>query len=159
MRVKGVQDEDFTNYKKPSMFIACPSCNFKCDRENGCQLCQNMPLAQSPDIIVNGESLIDRYLKNGISKAIVFGGLEPFDTFDDIISMVSLLRDVYNCDDDVVIYTGYDKTEIPDYVDSLRRYRNIFIKFGRFRPNQRKHRDPILGVDLASDNQYAEKIS
>ena len=35
----------------------------------------------------------------------------------------------------------------------------IIIKYGRFIPNQQKHYDEILGVYLASDNQYAEKIS
>ena len=36
---------------------------------------------------------------------------------------------------------------------------NIIIKFGRFVPMQQPHFDPILGVNLASDNQYAKQIS
>ena len=41
----------------------------------------------------------------------------------------------------------------------LKKYSNIIIKFGRFIPNQKPHYDPVLGVELASDNQYGEKIS
>jgi hypothetical protein len=35
---------------------------------------------------------------------------------------------------------------------------NIVIKFGRYRPGQQKHFDEVLGVELASDNQYAKRI-
>ena len=35
MRVKTVVDEDFTNYKKPSMFIGTISCGGKCCIEAG----------------------------------------------------------------------------------------------------------------------------
>ena len=38
-------------------------------------------------------------------------------------------------------------------------YKNIIIKYGRYIPNQTPHRDEVLGVNLASDNQYAERIS
>ena len=159
MNVKGLVDEDFVNYKKPSMFIACPTCTFKCDKENGCQLCQNMSLASAIGVQIPIDVIIKRYLKNDISKAIVFGGLEPFDSFDDIKEFVFKLRCEYQCDDDVVIYTGYNKEEILDKICSLSEYKNIIIKFGRFRPNEQSHVDPILGVALASRNQYAEKIS
>lgn len=159
MKVKGVVDEDFVNYAKPSMFISFPVCSFKCDRENGCQYCQNMPLASMPDIDVEPKALVQRYLDNGITHAIVFGGLDPMDSFDDLLSIIRVLRIDFGCDDDVVIYTGYDKREIPTYLKSLSEYRNIIIKYGRFRPNQTRHRDEVLGVDLASDNQYAERLS
>ena len=32
MIIKGLIDEDFINYKKPSMVIEFPYCNFKCDK-------------------------------------------------------------------------------------------------------------------------------
>ena len=57
MKVKGITDECFTDYKLPAMFIAVNSCSFKCDRENGCQLCQNMALAREPDIEVSKAQL------------------------------------------------------------------------------------------------------
>jgi len=35
MIIKGLIDEDFVNYKKPSMTIMMPYCTFKCDKEYG----------------------------------------------------------------------------------------------------------------------------
>ena len=63
------------------------------------------------------------------------------------------------CIDDIVIYTGYNLNEIEDKVNILKNYKNIIIKFGRFIPNNKIHYDEILGVYLASDNQYALKIN
>lgn len=159
MKIKGIKDEDFVNYKKPAMFISSSSCSFKCDKENGCQLCQNMALAFAPIKEISSENLIQRYLNNPISHAIVFGGLEPLDSFEEIINFIELLRVKYQCQDDVVIYTGYNYDEIVKYIAILCNYSNIIIKFGRFRPNQQKHFDEVLGVYLASNNQYAKKIS
>ena len=59
--------------------------------------------------------------------------------------------------DDIVIYTGYYKEEIIDKVNLLNQLGNIVIKYGRYIPNQEKHYDGILGVNLASNNQYAER--
>lgn len=101
--------------------------------------------------------LIERYMNNPITSAIVCGGLEPFDSWDDLQELVYRLR--LNTNDDIVIYTGYEYKEINYAVDWLTQFPNIIIKFGRFIPNQQPHYDEILGVKLASDNQYAEVIS
>ena len=162
MIIKGIIDEDFINYKKPSMVIMCPTCSFKCDKECGEQVCQNSALATAPDIQIDNFSIVDRYLKNPITKAIVFSGLEPFDSFEDMYSIVYALRQ-RNCTDDVVIYTGYDRDEISTmkradgffYIDSLILLRPIIVKYGRYKPNQKMKYDEVLGVNLASDNQYA----
>jgi hypothetical protein len=62
--------------------------------------------------------------------------------------------------DFIVIYSGFYLSEINDKVEHLRQnYDNIIIKFGRFVPNQEPHYDEVLGVRLASSNQYAERIS
>ena len=84
-------------------------------------------------------------------------GLEPFDSWDDLIGLVKQLRE--STDDDIVIYTGYYKEEIADKVALLSKYKNIVIKYGRYIPRQEKHYDDVLGVYLASSNQYAERIS
>ena len=49
MRVKGIIEEDFTNFKLPSMFINTCFCDFKCCTESnlGIEVCQNAPLAQA----------------------------------------------------------------------------------------------------------------
>lgn len=153
MIIKGLISEDFINYRKPSMVIMFPYCNFKC----GAEYCQNSPLAKESNINLEISDIITRYVNNHITEAIVMQGLEPFDSWRDLLEFVKQLRD--KCQDDIVIYTGYNKDEVDDKINVLSIYKNIIIKFGRFVPNQEKHYDEILGVYLASDNQFAEKIS
>ena len=158
MIVKNIIDEDFTNYKQCAMFIGFPTCTFKCEHECGCKgMCQNTALVTCPGIEVSCRDIIKRYLDNPLTSAIVCGGLEPMDSLEDLLELIHELRLFY--DDPVIIYTGYYKEEISDIIEKLKSYTNIIIKFGRFVPNQEKHYDPILGVYLASDNQYAEVIS
>jgi hypothetical protein len=154
--VKGVIDEDFVNYKVPSMSIVCPYCTFKCDKECGMSVCQNSSLAKADVIDVSIDNLMKRYLRNPITKAIVFNGLEPFDSFEDVFKFIERIREFRK--DDIVIYTGYNENEVADYVNRLKNFGNIIIKFGRFVPNNQSHFDDVLGVYLASDNQYAKKI-
>ena len=157
MIIKGIQEEDFINYKKPSMFISFSSCTWKCEKECGRKVCQNGTLATTPNINIGIKTIVNKYINNPITKSIVCGGLEPFDTFDDLLQLIAYLR--VSTDDDIVIYTGYYKEEIADKVALLSKYKNIVIKYGRYIPNQEKHYDEVLGVYLASPNQYAEKIS
>jgi hypothetical protein len=162
MIIKGLIDEDFINYKKPSMVIEFPYCSFKCDKECGQPVCQNSPLVNEPNIEISYDDLLTRYINNPITEAIIFQGLEPCDSISDVINLILWLRLKYNCKDDIVIYTGYKEEEIKWLIDILSSNTlintNIIIKFGRYIPNQEPHFDPILGVNLASDNQYAKKI-
>jgi organic radical activating enzyme len=157
MIIKQLMDEDFVNYHKPSMFIGFPSCTWKCERECGKRVCQNSALATSPDINIDLQDLVNRYVSNPITKSVVIGGLEPFDNWNDLKYLVSLLRT--KTLDDIVIYTGYKEEEIKNQIRYLGAYRNIIIKFGRFVPDQESHYDEVLGVNLASPNQYARRIS
>ena len=159
MRIKGLIDESFVDYKKPSMYIAFPFCNWKCERDAGCAICQNSQLAQEPIIEISELEIINRYVKNPITKAVVMSGLEPFDSIDELYSLCWELRQYTN--DDIVIYTGYTEEEVRQMTNDRRFYNipNIIIKFGRFIPNQKKHYDEVLGVELASPNQYARRIS
>ena len=157
MTLKQVIYEDFINYKKPCMFLATPYCTFKCEKECGIQCCQNEPLVLITAVEIETDKLISNYLSNPISQSVVIGGLEPMDTFDDLIEFVEKFR--AKTKDDIVIYTGYYKHEILDKIEQLQKYENVIVKFGRFIPNQQKHFDEVLGVSLASDNQSAEKIS
>lgn len=159
MLIKSFKDEDFVNYKKPSMFIITPTCSFKCDKENGCLMCQNSHLVHEPTHTVETGALVQRYTQNFITNAVVFGGLEPFDTAEDIVEFLYLLRRIWGRKDDVVIYTGYTEEELiaNKYYEQILEYGNIIIKYGRFRPNQTPHYDEVLGVNLASDNQYAKR--
>ena len=156
MMVKGIIDEDFINYKKPSMVIEFPYCSFKCDKECNQQVCQNSALVKEQDIEISIKKIVNRYLNNPITKAIVCQGLEPFDSVHDLALLVKALRE--KTDDDIVIYTGYNRTEIEKYFYFFSKFPNIIIKFGRFIPNQPSHFDEVLGVTLASPNQYAERL-
>lgn len=156
MKLKGIIDEDFVNYKKPSLFVAFPFCGFKCECDSGIQ-CQNKNLLDSLNMEIDCEDLVDRYLKNTITSAIVMGGLEPFDSWNDLYVFIKAIR--MQTDDDIVIYTGYDETEIEDKIKSLKQFSNIIVKFGRYVPGQKSHYDGVLGVKLASDNQYGRKVS
>lgn len=161
MRVKTVVDEDFTNYKKASMFVGTISCGGKCCTEAGLPLsvCQNDGWRSCAPIVISDRELCQRYLHNPVTSAIVFGGLEPMEQFGELCKFLFMLRNVFGCSDDVVIYTGYNREEIASQVERLKEYKNIIIKFGRYRPNEDSHLDETLGIRLASGNQYAEKIS
>jgi len=159
MRIKGVVVEDFVNYKLPSMFITTAFCDFKCEKDFGTMCCQNRGLQKALHLTVTDDSLIRKYIQNPITRAIVFGGLEPFDQKEELIAFLSKLRDEYMCSDPVVIYTGYNKSEIIGTLSEIKtRFKNIIVKFGRFIPGSEEHYDDLLGVYLASPNQYAEKI-
>ena len=159
MLLKGVIFEDFVNYKKTSMVLEFPYCSFKCDKECGEPVCQNGALAQEPNISVSVTDILMKYKSNPITEAIVFQGLEPFESFTYMCMIIDMLRNYLSCNDDVVIYTGYDYYEIADKVDTLSRIPNIIIKFGRYIKDQQPHFDEVLGVNLASDNQYAKKVN
>ena len=172
MIIKEIRDEDFTSYKKPSMVIGFPSCTFKCERECGQKMCQNSALATAPNIEIGYGHIVDRYLKNPITKAVIMAGLEPFDSAMSLVGLIDFFRKHTN--DDIVIYTGYTEEEIKtmqhtiyyswgkqsySYFGEISKHPNIIIKFGRFIPNQPSHYDVVLGIKLASDNQYARRIS
>ena len=159
MRLKAVVAEDFLNYKKPSMFINTCFCDWKCCHEAGVSesICQNNSLIKQPTMDIPNDELINRYLSNDLSEAVVIGGLEPMLQFDELLGFVKAFRE--KTQDDVVVYTGYYPDEISDKVNVLSEYPNIVIKFGRYVPNKPSRYDEVLGVTLVSDNQFAKRIS
>lgn len=159
MRLKFIKRDDFVNYKKCSMFLGTTSCDWKCCKENNllCSTCQNYPWSNNPIKQFKDEIIIDMHLKDGLEEGIVIGGLEPFLQFQELLAFISNFRKV--SDDDIVIYTGYYPSEIEKEISVLKKFSNIIIKFGRYIPNRPSKYDEVLGVTLASDNQFAEKIS
>ena len=73
MIIKQLLDEDFVNYKKPSMFIGFPSCSWKCDKECGMQVCQNSALASSSIKNIGFKTIVNRYINNPITSSVVCG--------------------------------------------------------------------------------------
>lgn len=157
MKVLNLLYEDFTNYKKPAMFIGMGTCDFKCCKEAGIPstVCQNY-LLKNDYIDVDIQTIVGNYMSNNISESIVIGGLEPFDDYNTLLELITEFRK--NTQDDIVIYTGYYPHELVLLLTELKKFNNIFIKFGRFIPNDDKHYDPVLGVMLSSNNQFALNI-
>ena len=160
IHLKNIVMEDFVNYKVPSMFLITHQCNWKCCHEGGFSetVCQNQPLVSQPTKEYNISSIYNAYVSNDITKAVVLGGLEPILQFDEVYNLVSYFRE-NGCKDYFVIYTGYYPEEIQEQLDKLKQLPNIIVKFGRYVPGYKKHYDDVLGISLASDNQYAEVIS
>lgn len=166
MKIRGLIDEDIVNYKKTAMYLAFPNCSFKCEKESGCKICQNASLVESKTIEITPEEICERYINNPLTSALVCAGLEPFDSRYDMLTIIEYLRRKYYCEDDVVIYTGYTEEELQDpnnveinfIYKNLKNYNNIIIKFGRFVPGEEPHFDEVLGVNLASNNQYAKRL-
>lgn len=159
MKVKAVVNERFQDYRKPSLFIATAMCDWKCCLEAGRKpaMCQNSAISRLPTIDIPEEEIFQRYITDPITQAIVIGGLEPLLQQDDVLSLVKYFRG-HECQDDIVIYTGYYRHEVLSFVDAVSHFNNIIMKFGRFIPYKNKRYDAVLGVELASDNQYAERI-
>ena len=122
---------------------------------------QNSTLADLPDINIGNNMICERYQSNPITQAVVCGGLEPMDSFEELFSFIYVLRHEYGCSDDAVIYTGYTMKECDrnGRIQRLSKLGNIVIKFGRFVPNQKPHYDEIPGVNLVGSGQYAVKYN
>ena len=159
MLITNIIDEDTTNYKKLAMFIGLPYCDGKCWRELGfpSSICINDDLRNAEKIDLTAEELIERYDNNPLTESIVFGGMEPFDSWVELLDFVEKFRATHN--DDIVIYTGYKEDEVVKKVSVLSNHPNIIVKFGRFNPNGTPRYDDVLGLTLVSDNQYAKVIS
>lgn len=158
MKLKGILDYDCTNYKKPTLTLMFPTCTFKCDWVNSARVCQNSSLVNEPDVEITKEKIWELYEGNPLTQGFCFQGLEPFDSIVNLYEIIDFIRIEKKCNDDIVIYTGYERDECKEDIEKLKKYPNIIIKWGRFIMNQEPHYDNVLGVKLASDNQYAERL-
>ena len=159
MKIRNLMDQDIVNYKKMSMFIATCYCDFKCCKQLNLDICicQNSPIAKSKIVDISNQRIVKRYIKNKLTHAIVFGGLQPFKQFDEMVQLIKCFRQ--QTEDDIVIYTGYYEDQLAQQINVLKQFKNIIIKFGRFVPGQEVHYDEVLGVSLVNKQQYAKKIS
>lgn len=154
MKVRGLVDYDICNYKIPSIFVIFPYCTFKCDHDCGHPVCQNSDLVNEPIINITAKEIIVRYLNNPLTHALVCGGLEPFDSKEDLYELIKAFRNVSK--DPIIIYTGYNEYELEKDIKELKRFDNITIKFGRFVPNDKGRYDANLGKIISSRNQYSK---
>jgi organic radical activating enzyme len=160
MLVKSIVDEDFLNYKIPSIFIATCYCDWKCCNEQNVstEICQNSELFSQKNVDIPINEIFNRYINNPITKAIIIGGLEPMLQFEEVFLLIKYFRE-NNCNDAFVIYTGYYENEISRQISILKQYTNIIVKFGRYILNSNRKFDDVLGIELASENQFAKIIS
>ena len=157
MKLKGIIDCDFTNYKQPVLTLEFPYCDFKCDKLNNCKTCQNAALAHEPDIDVSFEKVWDLYEQNPLTKGFCCQGLEPLDSYTELCAFIAFIRLTKKCSDPIIVYTGYTEEEQNLFKYFMQTYyTNIIVKWGRYIIGNNPHYDNVLGVKLASDNQYAE---
>ena len=117
MELRGLVDYDICNYKIPSIFVIFPYCSFKCDHECGHPVCQNSELINEPIIEITTRDIIARYLNNPLTHALVCGGLEPFDSKEDLYELINAFRNVSQ--DPIIIYTGYNEYELEEDINKL----------------------------------------
>ena len=159
MKIKAILDYDCINYKEPVLTIMFPYCDLKCDKLNKLPVCQNSSLLAAPNIEVSFETIWRYYEQNPLTKGFCFQGMEPLDSDMELYGLIDFIRSGMNCNDPIVIYTGYNKEEKEDFYKMMKNYGNIIIKWGRYLLGDKPHYDEVLGVYLASDNQYAEKLN
>ena len=173
IKILGLIDCDFVNYKEPSLTLMFPYCSFKCNKEAGKDICHNSKLCEEPKIDISLDYVVQLYKENPITKAIVIQGLEPLDSYVQLIELIDRIRKEIS--DPIIIYTGYTEDEVANGAyftheikfskervklwNQLKSYNNIIIKFGRYIEKSKPHYDEILGVNLASYNQYAKYIN
>ena len=156
--------ETFVDYKNQGILIGFPTCSGKCWKELGMDtsICQNEVL-KNEVIEISLENLckkIEDYIKSGFAKAVILAGLEPFEDTENVLSIISFIQKV-SSDTDIVIYTGFNEDEITKEIGKIKAIakNKIIIKFGRFIPNDNSVYDAVLGITLASKNQYAKQIN
>ncbi len=155
--VKGIETT-FTDYKECGLKIATPSCTFKCCREQGMSdfSCGNYALESSEPIPITITHLLG-YFDTRIHKCLIFGGLEPFDTYDDMYNIIDAFVEVYE-DCPIIIYSGYMPNEVDYKTRNLKKSfpnTKFIVKYGRYIPNMMPKKDELLGVTLVSGNQFA----
>lgn len=150
MYLTGYVEEDFIQYKTPSLFLSTSVCN------KDCPGCQNRHLkAEGAAKYVDNKVIIQRYLDNPITHAVVLGGLDPLDSIKDLEEFCLDFREASN--DPIVIYTGYEPQEVADILEKndSHIWGLVIFKFGRYIHDTPPRYDEILGVELASHNQHA----
>lgn len=161
INLHGYLEEDLVDYKRAGMFLAFPKCSFKCAKELGIEpkdICQNYSNIEVAPTPYDLEDLWKIYDENPLTECFILGGLEPMDSFDDVLKFVKFIREEKKCNDVIVIYSGYYDDEIADKMNILRQYIPVIIKCGRYKPGQKSHYDRVLGVNLANIEQYGVKL-
>lgn len=150
MKIFGT-NETFNDYKKTGLYIAFPKCKLNCLG------CQNVELKKKIPLNIDVGNLVNYVLNNPIIDSIICSGLNPMDSFYELQMLIHKIRKFSKMD--IIIYTGYKEEDLVLEISVLKQYPNITIKFGEYIKDCDPIYDEILQVTLASNNQYAKKIS
>lgn len=162
-----VKTDNITDYKKTSLFLVFPYCSGKCGEE-----CQNKHLRKLSAKEIYNDNIIQLYKNLSTHEAVVCGGLEPWDSFDELLTLVTdFAKATKDKKVDFVIYTGYDvltekKEEFQKLCNvweeniDLSSISELIIKQGRYDISKK---EPwfsyTLGVELATSNQSVIEIN
>lgn len=151
----GVLDyaEVFQDYKDSAILFSAIDCDWKCCREYGQSICQNQKMHGQREVILPFSRVLET-ICNSYTDAVIFGGLEPMLQADELVQCIEYLRQ-QGMSRPIIIYTGYYPHEIN--TDTLIRLANchVIMKFGRYDPSYEPKFDDILGITLASGNQFS----
>ena len=161
MHLKQIIDESVGDYKETSMLLIAPECAWKCVG------CHNTHLLKLITKNFPDEEILERFQKNPLSKAIVLGGLEPFDCMEEVRAFLQTLREsnIVNPKPTVIIYTGYDFPDIEQELirtgldEEMKKHDKVLLKYGGYLPGYNPTYNPLLGINLASPNQQVMEYS
>lgn len=149
IKIHGIK-ETFNDYKKVGMYVAFPQCSLNCKN------CQNAHLREVEPLEVSLDYLVKIILDNDLIDSVILSGMNPMDSFDDVMSLIREVRNKSNIE--IIIYTGMRESNLTNEIKKLKEFNNVIIKFGEYIPNSKEKFDEVLGINLASDNQYAKRI-
>lgn len=162
-RLLDVKTDNITDYKKTSLLLVFPFCSGKCGEE-----CQNKHLMGTTPTGYKNTDIINLYIDLPSHGAVVFAGLEPWDSFSEMKQLVKDFVSQYKAID-IVIYTGYEYNEIENQIQELvdcfkanvaNSDDNLIIKYGMYDVNKKEYwKSNILGVNLATTNQAVISFS
>lgn len=161
MKTKGIYYDKGTLYKKPSMVITASRCSGKCfagHEDIKEDICPDIKYFFERTEDIRDDKIVVAYTEDKRYKALVFAGLEPFDSFSEMLRLIKIFRGA-GIEDDIVIYTGYEAEEIWSLLSMLSEISNVIVKLGRHLPNVKPGADPVLGVVLDSENQHGELLN
>lgn len=122
--------------------------------KKNCEGCQNIHLKEVDIKQDNVKKIIEDVKKNIFNEGIILAGLEWTYT---PISMRMLIEEALKEELKVMLYTFLDeetfKREYPDLCK-----KDIWIKFGEYRENERSDNYYSKGIKLATTNQYIKKL-
>lgn len=146
--------EVFQDYKKSALLFSTCYCDWKCCTELNIDIsvCQNSKISMQREVNLPFHRILDM-VRNSITDAVIFGGLEPFLQADELVQCIQYLRN-NGVKKDIVIYTGYYIEEISTETLLFLSLNQVILKCGRYIPNRSSKYDEVLGITLASDNQY-----